>query len=413
MSDGSLVDIRRLPSLLDDMSSSADDNMRSFLKSVKVSTLTNANIQIVHTSPDTIESHTLCAFAEDAAKVIPKLDVKCGGNAFAEVQQLDPSLHVNDPGATTQDHFKRMRMGEVWDLLSRYSLRTVSVAILDTGVNFTDPDLAPLEGIFRKSSGGIFYGAWNFVNKTSKQNITHQHGTSIARLMAAKGNNSYGMVGMAPNVKLASMQVLDGNGRGNVADICEGIDMAIDIGVDIISASIRTEFQYMSVASRDLYRRTLDAAERKGIIVVSGSGNEGKDAYECYPCSHGGPYGICVGALNDNDTYTLARWSNYGSVVDIAAFGLWIQVGLDNEGSPIHYYGTSFATPMVTGTVAMLMGLGIDKQWIKRLLLHYALPIDTQGHPIRPRGGALDVLGTIQGAISRFRISPKNIRGRL
>ncbi|KAF4647592.1 hypothetical protein FOL47_004415, partial [Perkinsus chesapeaki] len=222
-----------------------------------------------------------------------------------------------------------MSMGDVWELIQQYPRREVTVAVIDQGVDFTDADMAPLRSTFTTSSGRVIDGGWNFV---------------VSRVLAARGNNSAGMVGVAPDhVRLVSLQICNG-GSCPMVFLVEAIDTAIDLGVDVISMSLRY-FISSHPSTRSLLA-VLRKAQDNNIILVAGSGNEGIDAHNCYPCWYGGPNAMCVAALNNDANYNLASFSNFGERVDIAAFGQGVYAGLDASGRNDWASGTSFAAPM-------------------------------------------------------------------
>ncbi|KAF4663031.1 Suppressor of the cold-sensitive snRNP bioproteinsis mutant brr1-1 [Perkinsus chesapeaki] len=403
-----MIDVHSLPSLLKEkIGYVTDPKISSFIKSVRIKTLTHLNIQIVWTSVDHVDSVTFCNYTAMASRLLPDILVICADNPVAKLdgghnpKRCECDLHVNDPGACTQCQLKRMHMPEVWDLVHQHTLRDVSVAIIDDGIDFSDPDLAPARGVFRRSDGVILHGSWDTVYNTSNPHITRRHGTKIAQIMAAKVNNSHGMAGIAPNLKLIGIKVTDDDEEMYLSEISEGLDLAMDIGVEVVSLSLslRIEPGPFAGMTRYLFLRALDKVVNSSIIVVSAAGNYGADEPELLPCALNSTLSICVGAITNAEHYTLSTSSNYGPQVHIAAFGEDVQVLGDTANRPPKVSGTSFAVPFVVGTIGMLLGLNVEPKQIKSLLMHNASPLDAKSRQINPNGGVLEALNTIKAAV--------------
>ncbi|KAF4727110.1 hypothetical protein FOZ62_021015, partial [Perkinsus olseni] len=172
---------------------------------------------------------TLCKFITMASNKL-SLQSHCAADARSVVPAgLDSNLGVNDPEASLQKHLEWMNMREVWEVSSPYVTRNAKVAVLDSGINWNDPDFAPLKGELKLKSGGYLDGGWNLITDSADLTYVDTHGTDVSKVLAAKGNNSYGMVGVAPNVILAPIQVTDYNGEGSLIELLVGIDMAVDL----------------------------------------------------------------------------------------------------------------------------------------------------------------------------------------
>ncbi|KAF4672941.1 hypothetical protein FOL47_011211 [Perkinsus chesapeaki] len=233
-SDDSLVDIRTIPDLLARAGQQGNPKIATFLSNARIETLKFAQCQIAHTTISSVTNDELCEYLHEAGRHLPGLVVTCTRNIGGEEANVRDELHVNDPQAIRQSQLARMRMGEVWQLLQEYPRREVKVAVLDHGVNFTDPDLAPLRGSSVTSDGKDIYGGWNLINDDSVLTPGDGHGQRVSLVLAAKGNNSAGMVGVAPDhVQLVSLQVCGIKGCP-VDLLVKAIDMAIDIYVSAV-----------------------------------------------------------------------------------------------------------------------------------------------------------------------------------
>ncbi|KAF4666288.1 hypothetical protein FOZ61_009977 [Perkinsus olseni] len=167
--------------------------------------------------------------------------------------------------------------------------------------------------------------------------------------------------------------------------------------------------------TRRMLRRVLDEVQRNDIVLVVAAGNDGKYAYNYYPCWYGGSESICVGALSNEQGTYMAMFSNFGEQVDIATYGKDICIGLKEDGSPQLATGTSISTPMVAGFVTILRSMGIQPSQVKSLLVNNADPLDHVGSAIRPGSGGLNAVRTIRAAIHELhrQLSPAGLRGNI
>ncbi|KAF4672049.1 Suppressor of the cold-sensitive snRNP bioproteinsis mutant brr1-1 [Perkinsus chesapeaki] len=439
LSNDSMIDVRHIPqrlSLAGIPTSPKSDKVVAFLSAASIETLRFAGCQIAPTSVSTVRSDELCDYLHLASHHMPHLSVACGEDA--EVVELvnrerqhsnqptttstaqpttprstttttsqpprpalDGELHVNDAHVRFQKHLARMKMGDVWDLVKQYPRRNVTVAVIDEGVDFTDPDLAHLRSTFTRSDGRVIDGGWNFVDNSSSLALDDYHGQYISRIIGAQANNSYGIVGVAPDhVRLVSLQASGINNTGTVIDVIEALDTAMDIGVDVVSLSMGFQFTNDSVISTVFLTFALRRAEDRGIIVVSAAGNDNTDAER------------------DEAAYNLSDYSNYGNRVDLAAFGDNIYAGPNAVGKHYLVSGTSFAAPMVTGAAAILLSMGAERSVVKRLLLEGADHFDSPGRPLNQAGGALNILESVKRVIGMYSLRPineqaLNLRGRV
>ncbi|KAF4679644.1 hypothetical protein FOZ60_014781, partial [Perkinsus olseni] len=329
------VNIRQLPSMLTKAGFTPDPEVASFLDTAEITTLEYVHSQVVQTPPHTIGSETLCSFVTSASSKL-SLQSECAEDASGEIIGLDGELRVNDPDADYQKHLEWMEMGEVWQLASPHVTRTVKAAVIDTGVDWTDPDFAPLKGTLAKKSGGFLEGGWNFVTQSTDLTTGETHGTEVSKILAAKINNSAGMAGVAPNVILVPLQIFDDKGNTLLSFFSEAINMAIDLEIDVITIWFGYYFSRLNSAQQSLIWSALRSAQLNGILLVSSAGNRGDEASDKYPCWFGGPLGICVANLdNDRSQNVLHPKSNWGR----------------------------------KGLVAILLSMGVDPDLVKPLLL--------------------------------------------
>jgi len=270
----------------------------------------------------------------------------------------------------------RIRTAEAWDLSNG---EDVIVAVLDTGVDYTHPEIAsqlayntleiPNNGIDDDNNGYIDdYLGWDFVGSNmwdflQDNDVTdgNGHGTFVSGIIAAK-NNSVGMAGVAPEAKILPVKVLDDTGSGWLSAIYNGIEYALEMGAKVINMSLAG----LGTASAEFIDLIATAIEA-GCIFIASSGNECANANNYIPA---GMEGVVTVSATTYDDYR-AWFSNYGTSVDVAAPGVDI-LSLRAKGTDIYgdgeslvsdgdseaeYYwanGTSASAPFVSGVAALL-----------------------------------------------------------
>jgi subtilisin family serine protease len=192
----------------------------------------------------------------------------------------------------------------------------------------------------------------------------HSHGTMVAGILGASGNNQVGVAGMAWGVKIMPIKVLDcgrasgGLPEGDDFNLAEGINYAVRMGADVINLSLA------SPNDTFMTRQAVADAQAAGVIIVAAAGNaSGSSVGVFYPAAYAEfPNVIAVGSTN-NQVSATTWWpkSRYGPPVDFAAPGSHVLTSARSDlGFAIPYFstndgGTSFATPFVAGTFALMM----------------------------------------------------------
>lgn len=216
----------------------------------------------------------------------------------------------------------------------------VKVAIIDTGIDYTHPNL---DANYR---GGIGYRKGIVIDPMDDQG----HGTHCAGIVAAE-DNEIGVIGVAPEAYLYAVKVLnqyeDGY-YGYSSDVVAGIDWAINNGIQVISMSIGSDYDSVT-----LHNACDAAAYNAGIIVVAAVGNDGRrsgwgDNVD-YPARYDSV--IAVAATDSSDNR--AKWSSTGPDVELSAPGVYILSTY--PGGYAYMRGTSMACPHVTGTAALAL----------------------------------------------------------
>ncbi len=233
----------------------------------------------------------------------------------------------------------------------------VDVAILDTGIDAAHPDLDVRGGV-NCSNSNPFWGSCS----TGGFDDGNGHGTHVSGTVAARDNGS-GVVGVAPGARLWAVKVLRNDGSGYMSGIVAGIDWVTENAGVIEVANMSLGCECSSSALDQALNNSTDA----GVVYVVAAGNNGSNASTFSPANH--PEVIAVSAMADFDGKpgalasptcrsdagaddTFATFSNYGSVVDIAAPGVCITSTVPGGGYAA-YSGTSMASPHVAGAAAL------------------------------------------------------------
>jgi subtilisin family serine protease len=235
---------------------------------------------------------------------------------------------------------------------------TVTIALIDTGVDYNHPDLA---ANIWKNSGEYLNGAdddgngyiddirgWNFVSKNNDPMDDNGHGTHCAGTLAAIGNNGIGTAGVGWNLKIMPLKFLDSKGNGYTSDAISAILYATQKGIPIISCS------FSGPGESQALKEVIDSSSAL-FICAAGNSGASSDISPQYPAAYPSSQIISVAASTSSDT--LASFSNYGtSSVDLAAPGETIY-STTRAGGYSYLSGTSMAVPYVTGTAALLKTL--------------------------------------------------------
>ncbi|MBP7142169.1 MAG: PQQ-binding-like beta-propeller repeat protein [Opitutaceae bacterium] len=179
------------------------------------------------------------------------------------------------------------------------------------------------------------------------------HGTAVAGVIGAVGNNGIGIAGVAWKARIMALKFITSDGFGATSDAIECMDYAVTMGAKVINASYGTSTY--SAAEEAAIQRIKNA----GIVMVTSSGNKGlnNDEFPTYPANHAFENLVAVGASTRTDEP--ASFSNYGSgKVDLFAPGVDIRVLTRNQAEPYTVtLGTSFSAPHVAGAAALLRSL--------------------------------------------------------
>jgi len=234
----------------------------------------------------------------------------------------------NDPAWPDQWAARKIGLPQVWE--QGTGDPRVVIATIDTGVNEI-PDLQ-----------NALVPGWDFVENDAVAQDTHGHGTRVASVIAARGNNGIGMTGHCWGCRIMPIRVTSG-GSVNVERVAAGINWASEHGARIINVSL-SHVGVPDFAEAQAVRNAID----RGAIVIASAGNSGTEAPQ-YPGAYPGV--LSVGATDDTDA--LYFWSSRGPWVSLTAPGCHMVT--DATTPPGTICGTSFTPAAVSGVVGLLL----------------------------------------------------------
>lgn len=312
-----------------------------------------------------------------------------------------------------------IRAPEAWAI--RHDASDVVVAVIDTGVDYTHPDLVnniwrntgeiPGNGIDDDGNGYIDdINGWDFYDYDNDPMDSDYHGTHVAGTIGAEGNNEIGISGIAWDTQIMPVRVLSEDG-GSYQAIIEGIRYAIDNGADIINLSlggnekIAPEEFLNPNGPAGAYYEIFQYALEKDVFIAIAAGNDGGiygdlqkwkgvgdlDSFTTIPAAFSRVFDNIVSVASTESLLDLAPYSSYGESVTLAAPGgdtsKSVIVDVDVYGTPIKIVtdvfgilstvpngkgdarfdglylfenGTSMATPVVAGSAALIKSLNPD-----------------------------------------------------
>jgi Subtilase family/Secretion system C-terminal sorting domain len=348
----------------------------------------------------------------DELKALPEVE-------FAEpnyiVTVLGEPSYTEEPMYGLQWGLPVVGLAQLW-LQPKTDKKRPVIAILDTGVDISHPDLSANiwtnigelghnEGQDDDANGFLddLHG-WDFVNNSGVIRDYNSHGTHCAGIAAATGTNGVGITGANPDAYIMPVTVMQSSGKGDIATIIKGISYAVENGATVISMSFGT-YSYSSALKQAL------AKAYQSAVLVAAAGNDGKaidplcrrpnDLYgQMFPAAFSFVLGVQATQSTSGPFGLLTSWSNYdcdGST--FSSFGEEEQYNyeLQAPGSGIistvpggqyrTYNGTSMAAPLVAGGISAL-----------QQRKHYASQEELWGDLIHTAGSNVDFIGAFNAS---------------
>lgn len=247
------------------------------------------------------------------------------------------TITVNDPRASEETAINQINLPEAW--AETEGSPDVTVAIIDTGIDGQHEDLV-----------GRVVAGYNFLTNTpidaGASSDDNGHGTAMAGIIGAMGDNAKGMAGIAWQTKLMPLKVADADGGATAGRVASAITYAADHGVKIANLSLGATGDFQAVRDAVTYAINHD------VTLVAAAGNDGT-AGVLYPAAY--PDVIAVGSVNSSDVHS--TFSNTGPEIALVAPGEAIlSAGLSSTHDTYKLAsGTSVAAPFVTGTAALIL----------------------------------------------------------
>lgn len=247
---------------------------------------------------------------------------------FAEVDAvLAPDLIPNDPSYPSQWHLAKVQAPAAWNLTTGSS--AVVLAVIDSGVDATHPDLM-----------GLVDPGWNVYANNGVTADVYGHGTKVAGVAIAHGNNLAGIAAVAWQCRIMPVRVTGSDGQATTSAIAQGVTYAADHGARVATISFAGAARSATVQAAATY------FAGKGGLTTASSGNTG---YYVDVADHTSI--LAVGATTSTDA--LASFSERGPFVDLTAPGDDIYTTTMGGGYEF-VDGTSFAAPLVAGVAALV-----------------------------------------------------------
>ncbi|MFW5994232.1 MAG: S8 family peptidase, partial [Halanaerobiaceae bacterium] len=270
----------------------------------------------------------------------------------------------NDDDFSKQWAASAIKLPQAWD--QTIGSNNIRVAVLDTGIDYNHPELADF--VDKNSS-------YNFIDNNDNVMDYNSHGTHVAGIISARGDNNTGTTGVMWESELMAVKVLDDNGSGSEWSLAQGILYAAGLldnqprqTADIINLSLG-----MSDSNHipKTLEKAIERAAAEGVIIIAASGNNGSSEV-IYPAAFSDV--IAVGALEENDSEApkVTSYSNYGPEIDVVAPGSLIySTFADNKYG--YMSGTSMAAPHVSGLAGLMLSDGVRASDIRSLLQDTAI----------------------------------------
>ena len=291
------------------------------------------------------------------------------------VPAAQAAIEPNDPYWRQSWSQYVMRMPEVWQRTT--GSPDVIIGMVDTGV---DPSLPDLQG--------ALVPGWDFVANDAVPRDTAGHGTHVASVLAARGNNGIGIAGYCWGCRIMPVRITS-TGNATPQQIAQGIYWAVDHGARIITVGFNSGTHDFDESSAMRY------AHDKNVLVIASAGNAGTEALR-YPAAYPGV--LPVAATNDSDV--LYFWSSRGRWVQLSAPGC--QLVLDVSVGQGTLCGTSFTPAAVAGVAGLMLSLkpSLSADEIVQALVSTAVPV--QGI----NGGRIDPVAALNAVAPQAAGSP-------
>lgn len=294
---------------------------------------------------------------------------------FVELDRIvSPNMTPNDPYYANEWHLAKIGAPSAWDIAQGAG---VTLAILDSGIASNHPDLA-----------SNMVSGWNFYDNNSNTSDVIGHGTVVAGSAAAAINNNTGVAAVSGLSKIMPLRITDTSGYGYESTISQGLIYAADHGARVANVSFEGVSNSSSIRNAAQYMK-----DKNGLVVVS-AGNTGK--LENFTVT------TSLLPIASTDQYdAVDSYSSYGDYVSLSAPG--VNIWSTNNNSTAWYApftGTSFASPIAGGVIALMMSANpqLSSIDIENLLFSTAVDLGSSGKDIYYGYGRVDAAAAVLAA---------------
>ncbi len=299
---------------------------------------------------------------------------------FAELDTRVPvAAALNDPYLGSEWHIAKIGAPAAWDSAQGSG---VTIAILDTGVDGTHPDLAP-----RMVAG------WDMYGNTADSSDLCGHGTAVAGSAAAAGNNATGVAGVSGQSKIMPLRIAyknttDGLCYAYASTIASGVTYAADHGAKVVNVSFSNAASSTAVQSAGNYLKS-----KGGLLFVSANNNNRDEGFT--------PSTALIAVSSTDSADNRSSFSSYGAFVSLAAPGSNIYT-TNKGGSYGGWNGTSFSSPVAAGAAALVMSANpsLTADQVQNILFSTAVDLGTAGRDIYFGYGRVNAAAAVAAAKS-------------
>ena len=295
--------------------------------------------------------------------------------------------------------------------------RSIVIGEADTGVDYNHPDLAANIWSNPGGIGGCASATHGYNVRThtcepmDDDTVYGGHGTHVAGIMGAVGNNGIGVAGMNWQTSILPVKWLSSSASGETSGLIEALQWLVaakQAGVNV--RVVNDSATFVGTAYSQALSNEIDTLGANNILFVTAAGNTGNNNDEekvrRYPCGYDRPTELCVTATDDNDH--LPKWANYGPhTVDLAAPGVSIYSTL-RKGAYGYLSGGSMASPQVAGAAALILSVqpSLSAAELKTDIVTNVDPLPSLSGKVIS-GGRLDVCKALPGCSTQQQPPPQ------
>jgi subtilisin family serine protease len=314
----------------------------------------------------------------------------------SDIQYAEPNYILsayatpNDPNYSSLWGMPKINAPGAWNVTTNST--AFAIAVVDTGVDYTHPDLAANVWSAPSSFTVTIAGqtitcpagshGFNALAMTCDPKDDNLHGTHVAGTIGAIGNNGLGVAGVNWSAKMIALKFLDSKGTGDMSGAIAAIEFAIQANAAFANTGTPLNIRVLSASwgGGSFMQSLLDELNKANgyemlFVTAAGNSSADNDAHPTYPASYNAPNVIAVAATDGNDA--LASFSNYGAhSVHLAAPGSGILSTVPGGGYAT-YSGTSMATPHVSGAALLTLSAcpSLNTAQLKSLLISAVDPV--------------------------------------